>query len=487
MRYLIAALVTVAISLPMIAPVHSLSFETCTRSIAAASMSRRVECGTFSVPLDYSDANGVNIELFVVRLPSSNARPKLDPLLMISGGPGQASSESFLFADKQFQSIHRSRDIYLLDQRGTGRSSPLVCSAFSGQNLNIQADIGNSLALAQRCLQELSLPPEFFTTSVAVQDIEQLRVRLGIQYWNIYGVSYGTRVAQHYLRRYPESTRSLILDSVLYPELNLGPEIAVLSQAALDSLIHRCEQDSDCDKAYPELREGLETLISSLDEEPVDIEYENFVSGKLQAAQFGLEQLMVVLRMSLYSDEQAALLPSMLAEAYLNKNFAPLARSADVIQGQLFGMINLAMHSTVVCAEDYPFYAIDEEQKQKLSESYMGTALIDTMTELCEVWPQGPVDDDFKISLVSDKPVLLISGSEDPITPASYAEKAKEGLDNASHIVLRGQGHAVAAIGCMPTLMSQFLEQGSSQGLDASCINRIQPAAFFLDFNGPKP
>ncbi len=87
----------------------------------------------------------------------------------------------------------------------------------------------------------------------------------------------------------------------------------------------------------------------------------------------------------------------------------------------------------------------------------------------------------------SDRPVLILSGSADPVTPPAYAERTALGLSNVLQITLEGQGHGQLATGCIPRLMARFLELGTKQGLDTLCTRSIAPDPFFTSFSGPPP
>ncbi|NIW23324.1 MAG: alpha/beta fold hydrolase, partial [Gammaproteobacteria bacterium] len=181
------------------------------------------ECGTLEVLEDPSEpAGATQIELFVARVPSLNVAPEEDPLVILAGGPGQAATDLYPRVRVAFEPIRRDRDIVLIDQRGTGNSAPLTCPQISAATVEL-ADPEALPALMSACLAELNGDPRLYTTSVAVRDLERVREALGVEQWNLYGISYGTRVAQHYLRRYPERTRALILDGVVPNEAPLGP------------------------------------------------------------------------------------------------------------------------------------------------------------------------------------------------------------------------------------------------------------------------
>jgi pimeloyl-ACP methyl ester carboxylesterase len=156
-----------------------------------------------------------------------------------------------------------------------------------------------------------------------------------------------------------------------------------------------------------------------------------------------------------------------------------------MLTADLQSALSLPMHNAVVCTEDLPYFP--DALPPGIADTYLGTGLVDSLRAACSVWPEGVVDDDLRVPLDSDRPVLMLSGEDDPITPVAYAERAATGLTRARLLVGPGQGHGLAGIGCVPRLMRQFLEALEPETLDAECLGRQGPSPFFLDFAGPSP
>ena len=440
-------------------------------------------CGTLSVPENPANPEGRQIQLFVALIPALSGTPQPDPLLLISGGPGQAATDLYLGLRNAFEPIRRDREIVLVDQRGTGRSARLACPSVDAQNLETAAP-DELAALVADCVTALDGDPRYYTTSVAVGDLERLRQALALPEWNIYGISYGTRVAQHYLRRYPQHTRAMILDGIAPAELALGPAIARNAQNALERILARCAAQPLCAKRFPALGERLETLSARLAEQPLTVTMPDPLTGETGARTLSGRHLAAVIRLMSYSSPTAALLPLLISEAHAG-NYAPLTAQAYMMLGELEQSIAFPMHNSIVCTEDVPFY--EDADLLGLEDTYLGNTIIDALTSVCSVWPVGVLDEDLKAPLISDRPVLLLSGEADPITPPSYGAQMLENLQNARHLVGPGQGHGLAAVGCVPTLLRRFLENIDLQTLDASCLQRERPTPFFLSFTGPSP
>jgi pimeloyl-ACP methyl ester carboxylesterase len=144
------------------------------------------------------------------------------------------------------------------------------------------------------------------------------------------------------------------------------------------------------------------------------------------------------------------------------------------------------MHNSIVCAEDVPFFAIDDAQRNALAATYLGTTQVDGLQAICEVWPHGVIDPDFKTPVTAPTPALLLSGDADPVTPPRNAERTLATLPHGRQVVAAGQGHGIAILGCVPQLLADFIEAASADGLDLSCVARLGPAPFFTSFNGPE-
>ena len=196
-------------------------------------------------------------------------------------------------------------------------------------------------------------------------------------------------------------------------------------------------------------------------------------------------ELRALVRFMSYNAATVALLPVMLTEAY-DGNYAPLASHAKTTLRDLPESLSFPMSNSVTCTEDVPF--IDADSAKDLGDTYLGTAIVDALKLICSRWPSGARDEDFKLPVVSDKPVLLLSGDSDPITPPTYAERVvKGGLTNSKHVIGRDQGHGLVAVGCVPRVLRAFLEHPEPAELDARCLDSEPATPFFLSLLGPAP
>jgi pimeloyl-ACP methyl ester carboxylesterase len=448
------------------------------------------QCATIDVALDPADTQSDTIALAIAKIPARRQTAHKDAFTMIAGGPGQSALESYQSIASAFRHIRRDRDVILIDQRGTGKSSRLNCPpAPETIGLQLQFDPMETAKQAALCLGSLDADPRFFTTSAAVSDLETVRQQLGISQWNVYGISYGTRVALHYLRRYPNSVRTMTLDAVVPPQLALGPDIAALAQRSLDHIFDRCQQNQGCADAFGHQGEATMQLMQSLEQKPRTISYEDIASGKLTKREFTREDLAVTLRLMSYSSQTAAILPSMLNDAMTQDNFAPLARQSDLQTQSLSDTLAVGMHHAIVCTEDAPF--LDQQpsatDRPNDDSTYLGSAVVESIKATCKSWPQGLIDEDFKDPVISDVPTLILSGGADPVTPPDYGDLVASTLENNYHIINGDEGHMQAAFGCIPVVLARFIEQASIEQLEDDCLQRIRPLPFFIDANGPLP
>ena len=443
------------------------------------------ECGELSVPENPAAPNGQRIRLRIARVPAINRHKQPDPLFVLAGGPGMAATTFYASAAFAFERIHRDRDLVLVDQRGTGSSNPLNC-ALGDDDLYRANEVA---ADAQRCLATLAKKAhvEFYTTSVAVRDLDTVRAALGYERINLYGVSYGTRVAQHYMRRFADHTRSVILDGIVPPQLALGPAMAPNAEQALTRIFARCSRDVECGRHFGDPATAYHTLRSSLKSHPVRVSLPDPTSGESSKFDFTEYHLATVLRLGSYTAEQAALLPLLLHSATQSADFMPLASQFLLVNRSYGEVVAYGMHNSVVCSEDVPFWDRAKINLTELEKTYLGAAQVNGLQNICSVWPRGPVDADFHAPLQTDVPVLLLSGSDDPVTPPSDGEEARRGFSHSLHIVLNGFGHGQLTAPCVDRVMANFIGRGGVEGLDVSCVKNNKPMPFFVTLGGPSP
>ncbi len=486
-RALAAALMLCWVLAPGMAKAEgSLSLRDCRLHGASVPGSVAARCGHYSVPENPEQPQGRKISLHVALIPALRLAPAPDPLFVLSGGPGQAASDFYLSIAPALARIRRDRDIVVIDQRGTGRSNRLDCA------LPDDGDVA-SLApeslpgLVQDCLEALPGDARFYTTSIAVRDLDQVREALGYESINLYGVSYGTRVAQHYMRRYPTRVRAAILDGAVPPEVALGPSVAIEAQQVLDDALGRCAADARCAESFPDLAQRFADLQARLQAGPLDLWLPDPVTAQPSRTVFGVAELAAAVRLLSYTDETLSLLPLLIHEAQAARRPHALAAQYLMIRRSMDRQMAMGMHFAVVCSEDGPRWSAEGITDAALRRTYLGATFMAALKSICARWPPGPVDADFNEPLRSGVPVLILSGSNDPITPSRYGEQILQELPNARHLVLQGQGHGQIGTGCMPRLAAAFIAEGKADRIDARCARTIAPAPFMLSPTATAP
>jgi len=471
----------------LLAPAHAepLELEDCRISAGPGYPGIKARCGTMMRPENPEDPASPDIALRVAVVPALNLTPATDPVVPLAGGPGQGAVQFYSAYAAAFEPARRNRDILLVDQRGTGESSRMDCPV-DDEILEGEYSMEETVRFTHDCLDQLPHDPAYFTTSVAVRDLEAVRQALGYAALNLYGVSYGTRVAQHFARRYPESTRTVVLDGVVPPQISLGPEIATESQKAVDRILARCAADSACNERFPDVQGSFSLLVEQLRAEPQQLRVPHPSTGRPEDLSFGVNEFAGAIRLLAYRPGSIALMPLLVHEA-ANGNFVPLASQYQMTVLALADALSLGMHNSVMCNEDVPFYDATTIDYAGLEASYMGTFQLEALEAICSVWPEGPVDPEFKAPLATDAPVLLLSGDADPITPPGYATLAMVDLGDAKHLVGENQGHGQIAVGCTRRIVANFIDTADLGGLDTDCLERSFVMPFFLDFSGPSP
>ena len=384
-----------------------------------------------------------------------------------------------------FARVNRDHAIVMVDQRGTGRSHPLACD-YPEDWLQTAENLGQLRLLTQQCLEKLGSGVRYYTTSIAVDDLDEVRIALGYTSIDLYGSSYGTRVAELYMRRHPRSTHAVVLDGVTYPEQAIGPDTPNDGERALNLIITRCERSSDCAAAYPALRHDLDLLRRRFGPQQQLLSVSDPGSGLPMSIEFNRNVLNAALRFLSYNSSEASLLPTLLHQGAIG-NLAPLAAQTIMMSRQVDAQLASGMQNTVVCSEDEPLFDARGIDRQGLERTYQGTDQLDALAEICKLWPRGPVDPDLHHALVSDIPTLLLSGEADPVTPPDDAMRAAQHLGHHVNVVLEGEGHGQVATACVPKLVAQFLDDPDTDRLDMHCLAAHRPAPFFVGLNGPAP
>jgi len=442
-------------------------------------------CGTLEVFEDRVAKQGRKVPLRVVVVPALAPTPEPDPVVLLAGGPGQAASEQGRVL-KMVDRIHRNRDIVLVDQRGTGGSRPLECSPDTpAARLSEKFDDAYREEEFRKCLEGYDADPRLYTTPIAMEDLDEVREALGYSKLNLWGASYGTRAALVYMRQHPERVRTAILDGVAPMSLYLPLYMPRDAQRALDLLFEHCEKDAHCAKAFPELKPRVQALLERMEKEPVRTQVGHPLTGVAEEITLTRRVFLQTVLGQLYSPEITMLVPLMLDRA-TKGDFSPFVALSQGMSGGLSNTLSTGMFFSIVCAEDAPFIT-SEAITRETQGTWFGDGTVRNMLEPCRVWPKGTVPEGYREPVSSPVPTLLLSGELDPVTPPSWGEEAKKTLPNSLHVVVPGVGHNTMGLGCIQSLMAEFVKQGSVAGLKPACGPELTRPPFFTSFAGPVP
>ncbi|CAG0972168.1 Carboxylesterase A [Burkholderiales bacterium] len=446
-------------------------------------LGRNARCAELEVPENPAAPQGRKIKLHVAVLPALAERPAPDPVFILAGGPGQAASRIAGRTLGFLSRLRRERDLVFVDQRGTGKSNPLHCDLEKGRDaLDHLATPEFPPGSLRVCLAGLSADPRFYTTHIAMADLDQVREALGYERVNLWGASYGTRAALEYARQFPRRVRSLVLDSVAPPSIRLPLFFPRDSEAALLAAFADCAQDVACQRAFPTLAADYEQLLARFASGVVKAKVVHPRQGQVREVSISRDTVQGTLRAMLYLPETASLIPLTLREA-ARGNFGPLVTHGYAMSDRNEREIALGMYLSVVCAEDLPRIT-PEELAAQARYRLLGQAIHDTIAKACAVWPRGEVPAEYFQPVQSELPALLLSGRYDPVTPPQWGEEVAARFPRSRHLIAK-VGHNVSFSGCVPELITRFVREADASKLDASCVEKVQRPHFFLDFAGP--
>lgn len=452
-----------------------------------------LRCGYVEVPEDRSKPAGRRLRLAVAILESFAQNPQPDPLLYLTGGPGGGSLQYVpARLDSSFWNRYRQdRDLVFFDQRGTGFSDPAFCleldlalHASSLAGLSLDQQVQQDLAAVEACRDKmLATGIDFaqYNSASNALDIADLRLALGIEEWNVLGLSYGTRLALVTLREAPDGIRSVVLDSV-YP-----PNAPVISRRAnfsgsLRLAFDRCTADPACHAAFPNLEEDFYAMLADYDTNPMEIAMTDLVrfpegrivvDGAVIAA--GVYQ-------GFYSGNFVELFPLLIRETR--------ARNRDLLKAMANGLIRnphsmrRGLNLSIQCRESVGRATLEQLAAERAAypelDIWRGS---ENRMAYCDAWHQERAGADFAEAVRSDIPTLLIAGDFDPISPPSFARLASEALPNGTLVVVPGEGHSVVPTSeCTRDLVARFLTNPWATP-DTECVTNIPEPRFITQLH----
>lgn len=438
---------------------------------------QQAECGRVPVVENRAQPQGRKIDLHVALIRHVRARPSKDAIFILGGGPGQGASAMAGFAAERFKGA--GRDLVFVDVRGTGQSNPLNCD-FGGSDADPQAYLNDFLPLerVRACREVLSERADLtqYTTRAVVDDLEEVRDKLGYRTINLYGSSYGTRVAQEFMRHYPKSVRMAILDGVVAPSSTTPAMFARDAQTSLEGVFSLCVADVACRAAYPNLlgdyQSMLERIANGVEVSITDRKTQKNVRLRINRGLMG-----EAFRNFLYSPEVYVRVPYIVHRAARGQ-FEEYGLTA-LNYGRGIRTLSFGTFLSVSCSEDIS--RIDAAAAKEASAgTLLGTYRIEQQIAACQVWPRGIPDPARVTPLQSSIPTLLLSGELDPVTPPKYAAEVARTLSNAVHVTVPKGSHANTTGGCLERITLAAIKSGSVRNLDLTCLRNVPVPKFVI-------
>jgi pimeloyl-ACP methyl ester carboxylesterase len=435
----------------------------------------RVECGYLTVPEDRSRPEGRTIRLAVAIVRSRSPDPAPDPVVYLEGGPGYGplrNIENWLLS-----TLLDRRDLILIDQRGTGFSQPdLRCPEFletwretGGRSLSLEESVDLTVQATVDCRERLEaggVNLSAYHTAASAADLEDLRLALGYPEWNLFGVSYGTRLALAAMRDFPEGIRSAVLDSVVPTQVNIYETDPERTAQAFERLFSGCAADPACQAAYPGLEARFSAGLERLNRQPVLSPFVDEEAGVRIEQEVNGDLLAVLLYGAMYETRLIPYLPLAVDQMLAGNRQVAGAIETELVAyfaGQSHGMA-----ISVDCVEEIPFNDPQAIQRAvavypdllKASVAPRGFLNTPAALEVCAAWgvePSGPVENQ---PVESDIPTLVLAGEYDPVTPAEWSRLAARSLSRSYYFEFARAGHGITTIpeGCPRQVRNQFLE-----------------------------
>jgi pimeloyl-ACP methyl ester carboxylesterase len=436
-------------------------------------------CGTLEVFENRSTRTGRQIGLNVVVIPAQRAASALDPVFWLEGGPGAAATQAMGPVSQQYlQGLRADHDLVFVDQRGTGNSNPLKCDDIGETPANLDAYFGKLFPTdrIRACREKLEKVADLtrYSTSIAMDDLDDVRQALGYAKIHLAGASYGTLAAQVYMRQHPDQVRSAFLIGVTTPGFRLPLPFARAAQNALERMFVDCAADPACRAAFPDLRNEFAAVLARFDRGPIEVKVIDPATGRLRPVTLERESYVERLRALLYSTNGARFIPLVVHQAFL-ADFGPFQTMAT--RYSLGGAVaSRGMYFSVTCSEMTPFIT-EEEIAAETRGTFLGDRRVRAHLAACREWPRADVPRSFLDPVKSTIPVVLFSGDADGATPAWFAEAAVRFLPNGIQIKAPHTGHQIDGP-CTWDLMQAFVRNPSVRQLDAACVEKAHRPPF---------
>lgn len=429
-------------------------------------------CGFLEVPENRANPNRKTIKIAYAVIKSKSSSPLPDPVIYLMGGPGGSTLNGIQYWANHPIVAHR--DLVLVDQRGTGLSEPQLCPDIGlftveimGKDLSKEQEYQHLSKEANNCKNKLikqGITLGAYNSKENAADLEALRKHLGYKKWNLYGGSYGTRLALTMMRDSPDGIRSVVLSGPFPPQANMYQHLIPNFKSALHKVFQLCEKQSECHKRYPDLQQDFKSLIQSLREDPVKVDYNG------SPFYINAQDALLIIHQLLYSRKTVTQIPNFITSLIqgnqqdIYKALLPLLQRA--------GAIDFGMYFSVQAYEELPFNGKKEYEKSLANnpEFYPGLAFFNSDVEILPQWHTSRAPAMENLPVKSNIPTLILVGQLDPITPVSYSKITQQSLQNCQVAVFPGMSHNLFGY-CPSKLLLSFLDDPDTK-LDYSCTQQ---------------
>ncbi len=443
-------------------------------------------CGWVTAPM-YPDGNSAEtVTLPIVRIASVAENPAPDPLMILLGGPGQDMSTVLpIFGDEfpVWDFMLDRQDVILFDQRGMGQSTPSLACPFEqvGEDGEVSdANIGFELLRCGSELKNSGIDPTAFTTKNNAADIEAIRVAMGYDEVNLYGISYGSKLALSAVRDYPESIRSTIISSPLPLENNPFADQTIGFNNALEQLWDACANDPVCAEANPDPARDFLRANERLKSQPMALVATDPLTGESMEIPVDNYQFMQILYLGVFIGDFVPLVPYLVTTVAEGDDSILQMFGPSILAG---GGASLGAMFTYFCQDEIPF-SPEEESNQAIASVDLPApftdgswiSLGDQAYVICQMWDMPEADPIEAEAVSSDEPMLILTGSFDPITPANNGDVVAANFPNSQLVNFTAQGHDPATYvpDCSGPMMLDFLDDPGTE-VDASCADASIP------------
>jgi len=439
-----------------------------------------VYCGTLTVWENKTTKTGRKINLFVTVIPALQRDSVGAPIFYLEGGPGVAASKNAsFFANKEIP-YRKYHDIVLVDIRGTGKSNSLNCNSLQYKaGLQDHLDEMYPLPEVKNCYDSLSKIADLtqYTTTIIAEDMEEVREWLGYKKISVMGLSYGTKLAQEYMRRFPEAVESVVLFSPVIMNSKMPLPFARFAQNALDSLFEDCGKDSSCNNSFPNLNYEFNFLKEKGRRIPFEIDH-IMSDGTKKKITISWDAFQTKIRTLLYLPLTQRTIPFIIHEAY-NGNWKPFVGLYKE-KASFDDFIAEGLYLCITCSEDIPFIK-DEEIASATANTFMNTYRVDQQKRACSFWSKGTIPADYLEPVNSTIPVLIFSGSMDPVTPTMWAKEIASKLSNRKLVIIPAMSHTFDGLSneaCFDDIVLAFIANPSVPLANTDCVYQMKPPSF---------